>query len=50
MKLSLFCLGSRAAGVIVGSAGSAVDKCHKVEAAKTIDRSCLHMVAINVTS
>jgi hypothetical protein len=32
MKLSLFCLGSTAAAVMVGSAGTALESAHKAEA------------------
>lgn len=39
MKLSLFCLGNTAAVVMVGSAGTAVERCHKAEAESTTIRN-----------
>lgn len=50
MNLSLFCLGSTAAVVIVGSAGSAATKDDKAEAASAIDSKRLNIVTISVTS
>lgn len=39
MKLSLFCLGSTAAVVMVGSAGIASEGCHKADAESRIIRN-----------
>lgn len=45
-KLSLFCLGSTAGAVIVGSAGEALESCNKAEADAMIVRSRPDMLAV----
>ena len=49
IKLSLFCLGKTAAEVMVGSAGTALESCHKAEAESAIVRSRPNIVATDVT-
>jgi hypothetical protein len=46
MKVSLFCLGSTAGAVMVGSASVALDSCNKAEADAVIVRSRPDMLAI----
>lgn len=51
IKVSLFCLGSTAEAVIVGSAGLALDSCNKAEAEVMIVRILPDMLAIvSITS
>lgn len=49
MNLSLFCLGNTAAAVMVGSAGSAVESCHKAEVESNSKGSSLNIVTMSVT-
>ena len=46
IKVSLFCLGSTAGAVIVGSAGLALESCNKTEAEAMIVRSRSNILAI----
>lgn len=46
IKVSLFCLGSTAGAVIVGSAGLALESCNKVKAEAMVVRSRPDMFAI----
>ena len=43
MKSGSFCLGSRAAGVMVGSTGLAIESCHKAEVKEMSKDSCFNI-------
>jgi hypothetical protein len=51
MKVSLFCLGSTAGAVIVGSAGLALESWHKPKAAAVMLYSLdMSMIGISITA